>query len=82
MAAAGAAQAHEPGIKWEYKILRGNTGYVFDFDEKILNKYGAEGWEMYSWAETPDGAKAFYLRRPYRDDKPSQDGSSASKKEQ
>lgn len=74
--AAGMAQAHEVGLKWEYKVISGNTGIYINIDEQILNKYGAQGWEMYDMIEVGSGY-AFYLRRPYRGEKPPQDDESA-----
>lgn len=50
-------------IHWQYKVLVVSK-QGFEEDERALNEFGAEGWELAGVYCHPEGGSALYLKRP------------------
>jgi hypothetical protein len=66
---AAPAPALPMGVKaWEYKVLAGTELITAGGNKKSsdgLNALGAEGWELVTVTENPNGGhRTFYLKRP------------------
>jgi len=47
---------------WEYKVIKPTPAQDM---EPVLNKLGAEGWELVQVGD-PDNVRSYYLKRPRR----------------
>ncbi|SHK21453.1 protein of unknown function [Rubritalea squalenifaciens DSM 18772] len=75
------ASSAQQSTQWEYKLWEAPNGYGNDRIERVLNQYGAQGWELTSavWTQhprgsTPAGKLVYHFKRPLYAHYPSRPG--------